>query len=62
MGDPIDSSKTKADIALEFINRAKKISPLYFVSGNHEVWSGEYELLKKSPLEEGVVVLMMKEW
>ncbi|NLY35867.1 MAG: metallophosphoesterase, partial [Tissierellia bacterium] len=57
VGDLIDSSEMDIDVAMEFIKKAKKISPIYYVPGNHEAWSGEYEPLRKSLLKEAVVVL-----
>lgn len=57
VGDLIDSSHMNLNIAMEFIREAKKISPIYFVSGNHEAWSGKYETLKKSLVDEDVFVL-----
>jgi predicted MPP superfamily phosphohydrolase len=37
-GDQIDSKKTRIDIAFEFVHEALKISPVYYISGNHEAW------------------------
>ncbi len=57
VGDLIDSSHTDLDIALDFIGNAKQIAPVYYVSGNHEAWSNQYETLKESLLEEDIIVL-----
>ncbi|MFW5648778.1 MAG: metallophosphoesterase [Candidatus Alkaliphilus sp. MAG34] len=46
-GDLIDSRNTKIDTAVNFVRQAVKIAPTYFVSGNHEQSSKEYDLLKK---------------
>lgn len=35
---------------MEFIEGASKISPVYYVSGNHEAWSGEYRTINKSTM------------
>ena len=56
-GDLIDSRHTDIEIALEFVRQAVKISPVYYVSGNHEARVGEYEDLKIGLTEAGVVVL-----
>lgn len=42
-GDLIDSRNTKIDIAMEFIQEATKIAPVYYVTGNHESRISEYE-------------------
>lgn len=56
-GDLIDSNNTNIDIAMEFINGAIDIAPIFYVSGNHEAWSGSYHTLKSKLEEVGVVVL-----
>ena len=56
-GDLIDSSDLVFDTSLNFIRRAKKIAPIYYVSGNHEAWSKKYDILKRGLKEEGVIVL-----
>ena len=56
-GDLIDSRKTDIEIALEFARQSIKISPVYYVSGNHEARVREYEDLKMGLAEAGVVML-----
>ena len=56
-GDLIDSRKTDIEIALEFARQSIKISPVYYVSGNHEARVREYEDLKMGLAEAGVVIL-----
>ena len=56
-GDLIDSRKTDIEIALEFARQSIKISPVYYVSGNHEAREREYEDLKMGLAEAGVVIL-----
>lgn len=56
-GDLIDSKNTKVEVALKFIEQAMQIAPCYYVTGNHESWTKEYENLKKGLIELGVVVL-----
>ena len=46
-GDLVDSSKTDIDIAIDFIERAKKIAPVYYVTGNHEAWLDDYSALEQ---------------
>lgn len=35
-GDLVDRSRTDIDIALDFIDQAAQIAPLYYITGNHE--------------------------
>lgn len=56
-GDLIDRRKYDLDIAMTFINGAVDIAPVYYVSGNHEAWSGKYPLIKKNLIDSGVNVL-----
>ena len=56
-GDLIDSRYTDIEIALDFARQAVNISPVYYVSGNHEARVHEYEDLKTGLREAGVTVL-----
>ena len=56
-GDLIDSRHTDIEIALGFARQAIKLAPVYYVSGNHEARVREYEDLKMSLVEVGVIVL-----
>lgn len=56
-GDLIDRNRTDVKTALEFTEAAVKIAPVYFVTGNHEMWSGEYEALKEGLSGQGVRIL-----
>ena len=56
-GDLIDSRQTDIEIALKFARQAIKISPVYYISGNHEARVAEYENLKMGLVEAGVIVL-----
>lgn len=42
-GDLVDRRKFNLSTAMDFIEGAVKIAPVYYVSGNHEAWSGAYE-------------------
>ena len=56
-GDLIDRRRFDLETAMCFIEGAVKIAPVYYVSGNHEAWSGKYaEIIKQ--LEDAGVVLM----
>lgn len=56
-GDLVDRRKYNLEKAIEFIREAVKYAPVYYVSGNHEAWSGKYDEVKQALLEEGVIVL-----
>lgn len=56
-GDLVDQRKYNLEKSMLFIKGAVKIAPVYYVSGNHEAWSGNYETIKKSLIDAGVIVL-----
>lgn len=58
-GDLVDrhEGKTDVDSAMELIQALVTYAPVYFVSGNHEHQSGEWEILEEALVEAGVTVL-----
>ena len=56
-GDLIDSNHTDIDVVMEYISQAVLIAPVYFVTGNHEMWSEEYTTLAADLVKYGVVIL-----
>lgn len=57
-GDMVDSSHTDLDVAMDFIEGAVEIAPVYYVTGNHEGWLGAtYNELEKRLEEAGVYVM-----
>ena len=57
-GDLVDSSHTNIDVAMDFMEQAVEIAPVYYVTGNHEGWlEGTYDDLKTQLLQAGVIVL-----
>lgn len=56
-GDLIDSNHTDIDVVMEYISQAVLIAPVYFVTGNHEMWSEEYTTLAAGLVKYGVVIL-----
>ncbi len=57
-GDLVDSSHTNVDVAMDFMEQAVEIAPVYYVTGNHEGWLGStYNDLKAQLLQAGVIVL-----
>lgn len=56
-GDLIDRRRFDLDTAMELIDGAVEMAPVYFVAGNHEAWSGKYDRVKEVLQKAGVVVL-----
>ncbi|EEL70698.1 MULTISPECIES: metallophosphoesterase [Bacillus] len=56
-GDLIDSKSYDAEISLQVIRELVKEYPIYFVTGNHEKWSGKYNSLEKELKKHHVTVL-----
>jgi predicted MPP superfamily phosphohydrolase len=56
-GDLIDSNRINVGTAMEFINKAIDIADVYYVTGNHEMWSGIYLQLKTELYKAGVKIL-----
>lgn len=56
-GDMIDSRNTNIEVALAFAEKAMKIAPCYYVTGNHEARVSEWAELKAGLEAAGVVVL-----
>lgn len=56
-GDLIDRRRYDLDSAMTFISGAEKIASVYYVSGNHEAWSGKFPVIKERLNEAGVIIL-----
>lgn len=58
-GDLVDSSRTDIEVALNFIEQALNIAPIYYITGNHEAMlsKNEYSRLENGLSELGVIVL-----
>lgn len=56
-GDLVDSKKYDKEISLTLMKELIQIAPVYFVTGNHEWWSGKFSSLEDSLLEIGVKVM-----
>ena len=56
-GDLIDSNHTDIEAAMDYISQAVLIAPVYFVTGNHEVWSEQYTTLAADLVKYGVTIL-----
>ncbi|MCB4333556.1 metallophosphoesterase [Bacillus cereus] len=55
-GDLIDSKSYDAEVSMQLIREMVKKYPVYFVTGNHEQWSGKYNSLEKELKKYGVNV------
>lgn len=56
-GDLIDSSKPDIEQAVELVEYLQEIAPVYYVTGNHEAWSGKYDELEEALDDAGVYIL-----
>lgn len=56
-GDLINAYHPDRSLALNFIKKASKIAPLFYISGNHEVRLVNYELFKTKLINAGATVL-----
>lgn len=56
-GDLIDRRRYDLDAAMETVEKLTLLAPVYYVSGNHEAWSGKYEAIRDRLCEAGVTVL-----
>ncbi|WP_335871589.1 metallophosphoesterase [Bacillus sp. 2205SS5-2] len=56
-GDLIDSKKYNEEISLNLIQQIMGIAPVYFVTGNHEAWSGKFPALEEKLTSLGVHIL-----
>lgn len=56
-GDLIDRRKYDLDTAMTFVSGAMQIAPVYYVSGNHEAWSGKFDTIKEELIGAGVHIV-----
>lgn len=56
-GDLIDAQRADVGIALCFAQESVKIAPTYYVTGNHEASSPQYNTLKSGLEAAGVIIL-----
>ena len=56
-GDLIDSNSYDAASSMQVVRELVKKYPIYFVTGNHEKWSGKYNSLEKELKKHHITVL-----
>lgn len=57
-GDIVDSKRYSEEAAIKLTNEIAKIAPIYYSTGNHEAWSGKFEIsLQKKLINTGVNIL-----
>ena len=56
-GDLVDSKHYVEENSLMLIKEIVKIAPVYFVTGNHEKWSGNFHDLEQKLIEQDVKIL-----
>ncbi|WP_312096430.1 metallophosphoesterase [Niallia sp.] len=56
-GDLVDSKKYDERKSMTLMEELVQIAPTYYVTGNHESWSGKFPQLEEKLLQTGVYVL-----
>ncbi|MCY6369739.1 metallophosphoesterase [Clostridium ganghwense] len=56
-GDIIDRRRYNEKPSLCLIEEITKLAPVYYVTGNHEIWSGKFHTLEKKLKQNGAKVL-----
>ncbi|MCJ7688753.1 MAG: metallophosphoesterase [Clostridiaceae bacterium] len=56
-GDLVDSKHYEEQPGVVLMEQIVKIAPVYYVTGNHEFWSGRFSSLEKQLQELGVKIL-----
>jgi uncharacterized protein len=56
-GDLVDSKKYNEETSLKLMEQLVQIAPVYFVTGNHEWWSGKFDSLEDQLIDMGVKVV-----
>jgi predicted MPP superfamily phosphohydrolase len=56
-GDLVDSTKYNEEISITLMEKLREIAPTYYVTGNHEWWSGKFNYLENELIKLDVKVL-----
>lgn len=56
-GDVVDQKRYNEENSMMLMQELVEIAPVYFVTGNHEWWSGKYDSLERKLIDTGVHVL-----
>jgi predicted MPP superfamily phosphohydrolase len=56
-GDLVDSKRYNEGVSLALMEQLVQLAPVYYVTGNHEWWSGRYTSLEDKLIQLGVKVL-----
>lgn len=56
-GDLIDRRRYNLEKSMYFINASVEIAPVYYVSGNHEAWSGRFSEIEGRLINAGVKIM-----
>lgn len=56
-GDLVDMNHTDLDVAITFAQKAIRIAPVYYVTGNHEAHLPQYDALRDGLEAAGVILL-----
>ncbi len=56
-GDIIDCHRTDIDVSIDFVEEAVKIAPTYYITGNHEAITEEFEDFLTAAKKAGMIYL-----
>lgn len=56
-GDLIDRRRYNLEKSMYFINASVEMAPVYYVSGNHEAWSGRFSEIEERLIEASVKII-----
>ena len=56
-GDLVDGRHYDEKPSLTLVEKAAKLAPVYYVTGNHEWWSGQFAGLESKIMDAGAVIL-----
>ncbi len=56
-GDIIDQNRTDTEVSINFVKEAVKIAPVYYITGNHEALTSEFNNFIEKAVEAGLVYL-----
>lgn len=56
-GDLVDRRRYNQETAISLLKKVVPLAPVYYVTGNHEWWSGKYEKLRQEIINTGTIVL-----
>lgn len=56
-GDIIDQNRHNTEVSISFVKEAVKIAPVYYITGNHEALTSEFDKFIKETVDAGLIYL-----